>query len=148
VVLYTRNGSYPSELPHSIRLQDGRIRTNPSTFTETEIADAGYTLVPDPPEYNRLTEKLGWNGEWVVEDLPPPEPVREVTPVQAKRALNNAGLYEAALAAVQAAGVEAQIYWDSAKTFEFDNSWIQSIGTSLNLSQQDIQDLFDAAALL
>jgi len=45
MLLYTINKSYPRQLPHRIVLSDGRTRTDNTTFTDAEIADAGYTAV-------------------------------------------------------------------------------------------------------
>lgn len=72
-MLYTRNGSYPAGLPEAIELSSGFIRTDPSSFTADEIADAGYVETPEQPEYDPLTEQLVWDGEaWAVTALPPP----------------------------------------------------------------------------
>ncbi|WP_050743847.1 MULTISPECIES: DUF4376 domain-containing protein [unclassified Shinella] len=72
-MLYTRNGSYPAALPASITLSNGFIRTDPSSFTVDEIADAGYVEAPAQPDYDPATEQLGWDGEvWTVTTLPPP----------------------------------------------------------------------------
>ena len=67
-MIYSKNGSYPQPLPHRIVLSDGRTRTDNTSFTEEEIADAGYVLVDSPPivEY---PQKLDWSGtEWIVRD--------------------------------------------------------------------------------
>lgn len=62
IIMYSLNGAYPIKtLPHRIRLSDGRTRTDSSTFTDEEIADAGYSIVEvvvGTGEY----EKLVWNG--------------------------------------------------------------------------------------
>lgn len=72
--LYTKNGSFPARPPWRIRLSDGTTRTDPSTFTEEMIADAGYTVAPDKPEAVEGKIIL-WNGsEWYYEDEPTPEP--------------------------------------------------------------------------
>lgn len=66
-MLYSLNGAYPKPLPKRIILSDGRTRTDPTSFTPEEIADAGYVLAPEPPAippFNRLL----WNGEWYLED--------------------------------------------------------------------------------
>lgn len=42
---YSHNANFPSKLPWRIRLSDGTTRTDPSTFTEEDIADAGYVKV-------------------------------------------------------------------------------------------------------
>ena len=68
--LYTKNGSYPQPLPYRIRLSNGTTRTEPETFTEEEIADAGYTTVPDMPVPNSV-QVVEWdsaNSNWNVRD--------------------------------------------------------------------------------
>lgn len=70
MTLYTKNGSYPQPIPYRIRLSNGLTRTDPSTFTEEEIADAGYTSVPYMPVPNSV-QKVSWNAQllqWVLED--------------------------------------------------------------------------------
>lgn len=66
--MYSISGSYPSPLPNRIRLSDGSTRTDRSTFTPEEIADAGYVLVDEPPEINE-NQYILWNGvNWEVRD--------------------------------------------------------------------------------
>lgn len=70
MTLYTQNGTYPQPIPFRIRLSDGRTRTDQSSFTEQEIADAGYTEVPEMPVPNSV-QKVYWNSttmQWVLED--------------------------------------------------------------------------------
>lgn len=68
-MLYSLNRAYPKPLPKRIILSDGTTRTDPTSFTSEEIADAGYTPVSDPPPtpaYHRLT----WSGtEWGLEEV-------------------------------------------------------------------------------
>jgi hypothetical protein len=59
--LYSYQGQEPQELPHRIRLSDGRSRTDSSTFTEEEIIDAGFTGPYERPEYNSEIETQSWN---------------------------------------------------------------------------------------
>lgn len=66
-MLYSHNNEYPAPLPERIRLSSGLTRTDSSTFTAEEIADAGYVSVEDPPSFEEKTEKLTWNGSaWEV----------------------------------------------------------------------------------
>jgi hypothetical protein len=68
MALYSKNNQYPKPLPHRITLSDGRTRTDSSSFTAQEIADAGYMSVPDKPNANTW-QTLSWTGtEWKVED--------------------------------------------------------------------------------
>lgn len=72
--LYSLNGASPAPIPFRITLANGFTRTDPSTFTEEEIAEAGYVLV-EQPEYDPATQALNWNGaSFDVVDIPPPVP--------------------------------------------------------------------------
>lgn len=67
--LYSYKGSIPSALPERIRLSNGLTRTDSSTFTEEEIADAGYVLADDPPTITQF-QTLSWDRtEWIVQNL-------------------------------------------------------------------------------
>ena len=68
-MLYSKNGSYPNQLPFRIKLSNDLTRTDPSTFTPEEIADAGYITVEDPPASILDTQILEWTGtDWNVRD--------------------------------------------------------------------------------
>ncbi len=65
-MLYSHKGNFPTALPERIRLSNGLTRTDSSTFTNEEIADAGYIEVSDPPNYD-YPDVLEWVGNaWVV----------------------------------------------------------------------------------
>ena len=71
--LYSYQGKEPQELPERIRLSDGRTRTDSSTFTEEEIADAGFTRPYERPEYNSEIEIQYWKSEskeWTTTPIP------------------------------------------------------------------------------
>ena len=68
-MLYSKNGSYPNQIPFRIKLSNGLTRTDPSTFTPEEIADAGYITVEDPPASILDTQILEWTGtDWNIRD--------------------------------------------------------------------------------
>lgn len=69
-----------------------------------------------------------------------------VTRAQAKIALARASLFEAAVEAIAAAPLEAQIWWTEADTFRRDNQWVATIGAVLGLDAGEIDALFIAAA--
>jgi hypothetical protein len=48
-MLYAHGNDAPAPLPDRIILADGRVRSDPSTYTDEEIADAGYVHVEPPP---------------------------------------------------------------------------------------------------
>ena len=60
-MLYSYKGNYPTQLPNRIRLSDGSTRTDKTTFTDEEIADAGYVAVDDMPACSNINEKVEWN---------------------------------------------------------------------------------------
>ena len=69
-MLYSYKGEYPTSLPERIRLSDGSTRTDSSTFTEEELADAGYIEAGDSPAYDSDTQKVIWNvTAWEVVEL-------------------------------------------------------------------------------
>lgn len=71
MAIYSKNGGEPTELPNRIYLSTGVTRTDNSTFTPAELADAGYILVADKPlvEY---PSSVAWDGaseEWKITTL-------------------------------------------------------------------------------
>lgn len=71
--LYSYQGQEPQGLPGRIRLSNGRTRTDSSTFTEEEIASAGFTGPYERPEYNSEIETQEWNSEseqWITTSIP------------------------------------------------------------------------------
>jgi len=65
-LLYSHNGNYPTTLPNRIRLSNGMVRTDSSTFTVDEIADAGYVAADNPPDIT-YPEVLDWvDNAWLV----------------------------------------------------------------------------------
>lgn len=69
-MLYSYKGNYPQSLPFRIRLSNGSTRTDPSTFSQEEIEDAGYTEVLNEPSITS-NQILSWdsqNIQWVIRD--------------------------------------------------------------------------------
>lgn len=71
-----------------------------------------------------------------------------VPATKAKLALLAIGKYEAAIAAVAAAGPEAEIYWNSATVFERAHPLIAQLGAAIGLDEEGIDDRFRAAEAL
>jgi hypothetical protein len=68
-MLYSYKNKYPKSLPHRIRLSNGTTKTDSSTFTAEEIADAGYVAV-EPKPIVQYPEYVTWNGtDWIVNQL-------------------------------------------------------------------------------
>jgi hypothetical protein len=67
-MLYSYKNQYPKSIPERITLSNGIKRTDSSTFTEEELNDAGYRLIPNPPLVEN-SQKVEWNGEnWNIID--------------------------------------------------------------------------------
>ncbi|NBT24970.1 MAG: hypothetical protein EBT09_00130 [Actinobacteria bacterium] len=69
-MLYAHGTAEPAPLPDRIILPDGRVRSDPSTYTAGEIADAGYVMVEPPPEC-AIDQEVGWiagdgTAGWVI----------------------------------------------------------------------------------
>ena len=79
--LYSFKGAAPEVMPARIRLPGGLTRTDPASFTEAEIAAAGYVEAPAAPAFNPSTHALeGAAGAWSVVALPPaPAVVRKLS---------------------------------------------------------------------
>ncbi|MDP3717082.1 MAG: hypothetical protein Q8T13_04850 [Acidobacteriota bacterium] len=65
-------GQTPDALPFRIRLSNGLTRTDPTTFTAEEIADAGYVLAPERPEPDPGRRVVWDSGVWTQVPLPVP----------------------------------------------------------------------------
>lgn len=71
--LYSYQGQEPQELPERIRLSDGTTRTDSSTFTEKEIADAGFVGPFERPTFDSEIETQEWDIEskkWITTPIP------------------------------------------------------------------------------
>lgn len=65
-MIYTKDGSYPTKIPFRIVMPDGTTRTDPSSFTDDEIAAAGYVAVEPEP----AGDVVDWvDGAWLVRDF-------------------------------------------------------------------------------
>jgi len=76
---YSKNNEYPTDgLPFRIVLSNGSTRTDPATFTDAEIADAGYVAVSDPPSVQDGYTLL-WDGtSWSTQDLRVLDEVKQI----------------------------------------------------------------------
>lgn len=69
-MLYSKNGAYPTSLPFRIVLSNGMTRTDPSTFTPEELADAGYIAVDNFPSNTQSNQVVEWTGTgWNVRNM-------------------------------------------------------------------------------
>ena len=70
--LYSYKEALPTTLPYKIRLSDGTVRTDVSSFTDEELTDVGYTGPYTVPSFKN-GQRVVWNSsdlKYVVEDIP------------------------------------------------------------------------------
>jgi len=70
---YTKEGCLPRPLPEILQLSNGDVRSGSLTFTAEEIADAGWTVAPEIPTFNPVTQVANWsteNSNYVIENIP------------------------------------------------------------------------------
>lgn len=68
MTLYSFKGAWPTQLPNRIKLSNGFTKTDKTTFTVEDLADAGWVAVDYPPEIE-YPNKLEWDGsilEWYI----------------------------------------------------------------------------------
>lgn len=152
--LYSFAGGWPQPLPWEIFVGDPdrpgerKSRTDPTTFTEEEIADAGGVAVADPDHYDPDTLVLGWDGTaWTFSPATPPPAPATVSAFQARAVLLRAGLLPAVEAAVAASeDAEARLAWEYAVEFVRNGPLLTAIAGQIGLTAAQIDDLFRMAA--
>ena len=83
--LYSLNGEMPAPIPEKIVLADGTVRTCFETYSDSEIASAGYVLVDNPP-VPVYPNRLSWTGtQWQIREPNQTEIAEQVKLVRAKR---------------------------------------------------------------
>ena len=91
---------------------------------------------------------IGWvlvDGAWTEPKSPAPVPDK-VSAFQARAALFEMGLLDAATAITQSAGGEILLAWEYATEFRRDSAAINGLAPHLNLTDNDIDNLFRLAA--
>lgn len=79
---------------------------------------------------------------------PPPVVPRMVTMRQAKLALLQQGLLASVDSAINQAGDAAKIEWQHATEVKRDNALVTAVASQLNLTEQQLDDLFTLASTL
>ena len=149
MTIYTKNGSFPAEIPAVIYLSSGLARTDPLSFTPEEIAEAGYVAAPEQPAYDPATHQLDWDGsDWVIAALPP----QPLLPLSARRltmALREIDITEAMVEAEISGAISdilardlALIEWRRAGEFDRDHPLINQMLTALDLPPEQVDTLW------
>jgi hypothetical protein len=83
-----------------------------------------------------------------VEDAPPPPVPQAIYPLQARKALRAAGLFDAVQAHVASLSAEEQDEWEYALEIRRDHPVIVNGATALGLTKAQVDDLFRLGATL
>lgn len=100
---------------------------------------AGSVEVAAPPAHGSQV----WDGESWSEHKPVPQVVSRF---QARASLHHAGLLEAAESAVSGADALTRLAWTDAQEFRRDSASVAAIAAALELTDDDVDALFIAAA--
>ena len=99
--------------------------------------------------YNSLTEKFGGVQVSVTEvEGQVQTTVRAVTARQARLQLAKTNLLDQVETLVETIGAEAKINWEFASYIQIDNPLIEAVKTSLELTDEEIQTMFNEASKL
>jgi len=72
--LYSYRGAEPQVLPESITLSSRLTRTDSTTYTTEELADAEYVVIEQEKPYPTMFQKTEWTGtSWILVDMTPEE---------------------------------------------------------------------------
>lgn len=105
-------------------------------------------VTPTVPDPHGLVRKRLDLSTGVFADVPVDTQPVQVSPAQAKLALYNAGLLDQVEGLVSAAPTPVRIFYESAGYWTRSNPYIAAIAAELGLTDQQVDDLFAAAALL
>lgn len=111
-------------------------------------------IAPPAPVDGKTVNFL--NGAWSYVDVPPPPPpapeppppALTATPYQFKAALVKAGLYDSALAAVNAGDILTQLAWAEAQMFVETDPLVVAMAAAIGKSTDDVHGLFQLAGTL
>jgi hypothetical protein len=121
------------------------------TNTDSIVRTADGAYIPADERNSDYAKYLAWvSAGNVAEPADPISPVipQSVTPLQATRALLQAGFLDAVEAAVAAADRETQLAWAKATAFERNSPFVLGMKTVLGWTDEQVDSLFILAATL
>jgi hypothetical protein len=115
------------------------------TVVQPDPIDAEHRVIAGPDEEH---EPGQWRQTWVQEPIPPTPIPEQVTRLQARLALIEAGLWDAVTAYFNdpARTPVDLAFWEDAQTWRRDDPVIAAAGAALGLTAEQIDALFTDAA--
>jgi len=167
----TNGADAVEEYPYS---PDQLIYSNPTVSFPMPMPDATlaiYDVFPvedtPAPSYDPMTENLAmvypvytagrWVQQWSVTQATPAEQEARLSsmraslacsPLQGKIELDNEGLLDDAEAIIAAADRTTKLAWANATVWRRTSPMIETLGTELGLSANQLDDMFKAAKLI
>lgn len=116
--------------------------------TVQRISDGAF--IPNDPANNDTRAYEAWVSEGGVPEpyLAPATVVTQVTPRQVRLMLHSMGLLDQVNAGIDAVGGAAKITWEYATIINRNDPLLKTIGTALNLSDEQINEMFRQGALI
>lgn len=167
----TDGGTEVVKYPYSIYQM---MQDNPNVSFSTPVPDdiaAGFNVFPvtdtPQPQINPMTQNIAlvnpvqqdgvWVQTWSVTEATPEQQAARLaafraslscTPLQGKIELNNEGLLDSAESIVLAADKVTQLAWANATIWMRNSPMIETLGTQMGLSADQLDNLFKAARLI
>jgi len=120
-------------------------------YAPNYVYNANFHLTKEDENKETMEETDGW--KWFNTDcdaytyfkITPESNPWSATPLQAKIALNNAGILDQIETYLATEDKNTQLAWQSASEFRRDSVLLKTIAGKLNLSNEDLENLFIAA---
>jgi hypothetical protein len=130
----------------SVSREQGPVTFFPIRHTHLNVPDeVGSAVMENPSAYVIADGVLERNG--VPVEIVPPIPA-SVSPLQARKALRQAGVLALVAAALEAADEETQEAWEYATEIRRDNPLVCGVASSVGMTHAQVDDLFRLAGTL
>lgn len=139
--LWRKNGGPPRDLPQDDIDASKQSWSDLANNPEGREA-CGWVRAPEYPEYDTATHKPVWGTtDWVIVPIVP----QKVSRMQAKLALDEAGMLDAVETFMASAPPRVRIYWTEVSELHRNHPVLLEATTALGMTSQQVDELFTAA---